>query len=72
MKAFAWAMEILTRIGDVYKANEMVEIDSAHTNMTRYHNIMDAGVNIFEKFSKLGAKYRVLTTLDIAGMDLRR
>ena len=48
----------------------MVEIDSAHTNMTRYHNIMDAGVNIFEKFSKLGAKYRVLTTLDIAGMDL--
>jgi len=66
------AMEILTGIGDIYGAEEMTKIASAHTVMTPYRDIMDAGVEICERFAKLGAKYSVPTTLDPAGMDLQR
>jgi predicted aconitase len=65
------AMKILTKIGDIYNADKMIKIDNAHTNMTTYRNIMDAGVDILEKFAHLGAKYRIPTSLDIAGMDIR-
>jgi len=53
------AMEILTKIGDMYKAEKMIEIASAHTVMTPYRDIMDAGVEICEKFAELGGKYLV-------------
>jgi len=66
------AMEILTGVGDIYGAEEMIKIASAHTVMTPYRDIMDAGVEICEKFAGLGAKYSVPTTLDPAGMDLQR
>ena len=70
--AIQLAMEILTKIGDIYGAEKMIEIASAHTVMTPYRDIMDAGVEICEKFAELGAKYSVPTTLDPAGMDLQR
>ncbi|NIP67347.1 DUF521 domain-containing protein, partial [Candidatus Bathyarchaeota archaeon] len=38
------AMEILTGVGDIYEAEEMTKIASAHTVMTPYRDIMDAGV----------------------------
>ncbi len=66
------AMEILTGVGDIYGAEEMTKIASAHTVMTPYRDIMDAGVEICERFAELGAKYSVPTTLDPAGMDLQR
>ncbi len=66
------AMEILTGVGDIYRAEEMTKIASAHTVMTPYRDIMDAGVEICEKFAGLGTKYSVPTTLDPAGMDLQR
>jgi len=66
------AMEILTGVGDIYGAEEMTKIASAHTVMTPYQDIMDAGVEICERFAELGAKYSVPTTLDPAGMDLQR
>ena len=66
------AMEILTEVGDIYGAEEMTRIASAHTVMTPYRDIMDAGVEICERFAELEAKYSVPTTLDPAGMDLQR
>jgi len=71
-EAVQLAMEILTKVGDIYGAEKMIKIASAHTVMTPYRDIMDAGVEICEKFAKLGAKYSVPTTLDPAGMDLQR
>jgi len=71
-EAVQLAMEILTKVGDMYEAEKMTEIASAHTVMTPYRDIMDAGVEICEKFAGLGAKYSVPTTLDPAGMDLHR
>jgi len=66
------AMEILAGVGEIYGAEEMIKIASAHTVMTPYRDIMDAGVEICEEFAELGAKYSVPTTLDPAGMDLQR
>jgi len=66
------AMKILAGVGDIYGAEEMTKIASAHTVMTPYRDIMDAGVEICEKFAELGTKYSVPTTLDPAGMDLQR
>lgn len=66
------AMELLVKVGEVYKADSMVKIASAHTVMTTYRDIMDAGVEICEKFAELGARYSVPTTLDPAGMDLQQ
>ncbi|UCH70443.1 MAG: aconitase X catalytic domain-containing protein [Candidatus Bathyarchaeota archaeon] len=71
-EAIQLAMEILTRVGDVYGAEKMIAIASAHTVMTYYRIIMDAGVEICEKFAELGARYCVPTTLDPAGMDLKQ
>jgi len=71
-EAVQLAMEILTKVGDTYEAERMIEIASAHTVMTPYRDIMDAGVEICEKFAELGAQYSVPTTLDPAGMDLQR
>ena len=71
-EAVQLAMEILTRVGDIYGAEKMIKIASAHTVMSYYRIIMDAGVEICEKFAELGARYSVPTTLDPAGMDLQR
>lgn len=69
-EAVQLAMEILTKVGDIYGAEKMVKIASAHTVMTPYRDILDAGVEICEKFVELGGKYSVPTSLDPAGMDL--
>ncbi|MFQ6126096.1 MAG: aconitase X catalytic domain-containing protein [Candidatus Heimdallarchaeota archaeon] len=66
------AMELLTKVGDIYGADQMLPIASAHTVMTPYRDILDAGVEICEKFAGYGGKYAVPTTLDPAGMDLQR
>lgn len=71
-EAVRLAMEVLVKIGDIYEAECMVEIASAHSVMTPYRDIMDAGVEICEKFAEMGGRYSVPTTLDPAGMDLQR
>ena len=54
------AMQILTRIGEAYGAERLVEIKSAHADAVYPHLI--AGVELMEKFADLGAKFQVPTT----------
>ena len=61
-EAVQMAMQILTRLGDVYGAERMVDIRSAHTFMG-YMNLKSS-VDLVEKFANLGARFKVLTTSD--------
>ncbi len=66
------AMEILVAVGEAFRAERMVPVKSGHTILSTYKGILDAGVEVLERFAGLGAKVSVPTTTDPAGMDLER
>jgi predicted aconitase len=53
-------MEVLSRIGNAYGAERLVEIKSVHADAVYPHLI--AGVELMEKYADLGGKFRVPTT----------
>lgn len=63
------AMEIIVALGDIYGAEELIEISSVQVAGVSYHNLGDAGLEFLNEFAEDG-KVRVLTTLNPAGMDL--
>ncbi|RLI86221.1 MAG: hypothetical protein DRO98_05700 [Archaeoglobales archaeon] len=65
----AKSMEILVALGEVYGADKLIEIKSAHISGISYQNIGDAGVEWLES---LNAKVSVRTTVNPAGMDVFR
>jgi hypothetical protein len=65
----AKSMEILVALGEIYNAEKLVEIKSAHISGISYQNIGDAGLEWLEG---LNAKVRVRTTINPAGMDIER
>jgi predicted aconitase len=67
-----FAMELLVAVGDAFGAEKMVPVRSAHTILSTYKGILDAGVEAMERFVALGAKAVIPTTTDPAGMDLER
>jgi len=64
------AMELLVALGDALGAEKLIPISSAHISGISYANIGDAGLSFIEDFSLLGARVKVLTTLNPAGIDL--
>ena len=66
------AMELLVTLGDVYGAEEMVEIGSAQASGISYKSIGDPGVEFLEGFADEGAEVSVPTFANPAGMDLER
>ncbi|MFB6094888.1 MAG: aconitase X, partial [Halodesulfurarchaeum sp.] len=66
------SMELLVRLGDIYGAEEMVEIESAQASGISYKSIGDPGVEFLEGFAEEGAEVRVPTFANPAGMDLER
>lgn len=65
-------MELLVRLGDIYGAEEMVEIGSAQASGISYKSIGDPGVEFLEGFAEEGAEVQVQTFANPAGMDLER
>lgn len=63
------AMELLVRLGDIYGAEEMVEIKSAQASGVSYKSIGDPGMKFLEGFAEEGAKVKVPTFSNPAGMD---
>lgn len=70
-EAISLAMQMLTKIGDIYNAKRMVEISSAHV-LGHFGSLHKAGIIVLEKFAELNGKYQVPTTVDPASMDLER
>jgi predicted aconitase len=63
-------MRLLTRLGEIYHAENMIPISSAQVAGVSYKSIGDPGLEFLEDFASKGAKVKVLTTLNPAGMDL--
>ena len=53
------AMEILVEVGRAFGAERMVPVQSAHTVLSSYKGIMDAGIEALQRFVELGARASV-------------
>ena len=62
---------LLVKLGEAYGADRLIPIKSAHLSGISYHSIGDAGLQFLEKISRQ-ARFRVKTTVNPCGMDLRR
>ncbi len=61
---------LLIRLGDIYGADKMIPVGSVQVAGVSYKSIGDPGMEFLEDFAKKGAKVKVLTYLNPAGMDL--
>lgn len=65
------AMEILSALGRIFDAEELIPISSAHLSGVSYKTIGDGGLQFLEEL-RGEAQVCVETTLNPAGMDLER
>jgi len=66
------AMEILVAMGKIYNADKMIPVASVQVAGVSYKTMGDAGLEFIEDFAKLGAKVKVPTFINPAGMDKYR
>jgi len=65
------AMEIVVALGTIYDANDLVPVSHVQVSGVSYKNLGDAGLEFLREWAAQGARVRVPTTLNPAGMDLR-
>ena len=63
------SMEILAALGKIYSAANMVPITSAQVAGVSYKTIGEAGLEYLQDFATAGARVRIPTFLNPAGMD---
>jgi len=68
----AKALKLLVSLGDVFNAEKLVPVVSAHISGVSYKNLGDAGVEWLEDLVNLDAKVKIRSTLNPAGMDLKK
>ena len=61
---------LLVRLGDIYGAEKMIPVGSVQVAGVSYKSIGDPGLEFLEDFASKGAKVKVLTFLNPAGMDM--
>jgi len=66
------AMEILTALGRIYGAEDMAPVTSVQVAGVSYKNLGEAGLEFLAEWAAQGARVRVPTTLNPAGLDLQR
>ncbi|MFW9770798.1 MAG: aconitase X [Promethearchaeota archaeon] len=67
-KAVQKSMEILTTLGEIFNAENMIDVHSVQIAGVSYDNLGEAGLEFLNEMAEDG-KVRVLTTLNPAGMD---
>ncbi|HDM88805.1 MAG TPA: DUF521 domain-containing protein, partial [Candidatus Bathyarchaeota archaeon] len=67
--AYQVAMKILVKLGDLFNADRLIPIESAHISGVSYKTIGDASIDFIEALSRSEAKARVESTLNPAGID---
>ena len=65
------AMQIVVTLGRIYEADRLVPVGSVQVAGVSYRNLGDAGLEFLRDWAAQGARVRVPTTLNPAGMDLR-
>ncbi len=63
-------MRLLVNLGDIYGADKMISVGSVQVAGVSYKSIGDPGTEFLEDMASKGAKVKVLTFLNPAGMDL--
>src|SRR5574344_1037342 len=66
------AMELVTALGKIYGAENLIDITSAHLSGASYKTIGDGGLKYLEDMAAGGAKVTVPSTLNPVGMDRTR
>lgn len=66
------AMELLVALGEIFGAERLIPVESAHVSGVSYKNLGEAGLEWLEEQAGLGAKTVIRTTLNPAGMDMAR
>ncbi|MFW6121222.1 MAG: aconitase X [Petrotogales bacterium] len=61
---------LLVRLGDIYGADKMIPVGSVQVAGVSYKSIGDPGKEFLEDMASKGARVKVLTYLNPAGMDL--
>ncbi len=69
-KTIQKAMEIIVGLGKIYQAKRLIPVSSVQVAGVSYDNLGEAGLHFLESLAQDGAKCRVPTTLNPAGMDL--
>ena len=64
------SMELLVALGNVFGAEKLVPVESAHISGVSYKNLGEAGTEWLEEQAAMGAKCRIRATLNPAGMDM--
>ncbi len=64
------AIEILVALGAIYGADSLVPVISVQVAGVSYKNLGDAGLEFLAEWAAQGARVRVPTTLNPAGLDL--
>jgi len=68
--AAAKLLELLVALGEVFEAERLVPVESAHISGVSYKNLGEAGLKWLEEQADLGARARIRATLNPAGMDM--
>jgi predicted aconitase len=63
-------LRLLVRLGEIYNADKMIPVGSVQVAGVSYKSIADPGTEFLEDLADKGAKVKVLTYLNPAGMDL--
>lgn len=66
------AMELVTALGKIYGAENLIDITSAHLSGASYKTIGDGGLKYLEDMAEGGAEVTVPSTLNPVGMDRTR
>jgi len=66
------AMEIVATLGRIYGAPDLVPVTHVQIAGVSYKNLGDAGVDFLNEWADQGARVRVSTTLNPAGMEMDR
>jgi len=66
------AMEIVAALGRIYGADDLVPVTSVQVAGVSFKNLGDAGLEFLADWAAQGARVRVPTTLNPAGLDLER
>lgn len=64
------SMEILTALGSIYGAKDLIPVVSVQVSGVSYANLGEAGLHFLSEMAVGGARAQVLTTLNPAGMDI--
>ncbi len=69
-EVFERMFRLLVRLGEIYGADKMIPVGSVQVAGVSYKSVGDPGLEFLQDMASKGAKVKVLTYLNPAGMDL--